>query len=231
MDAGIYNGLALMRDLETSSLWHHITGECIDGTLAGASLEDEHPLHYLTAAETLKRFPQAVFPVKVELKWWQRLLANIFRRTMWTDTNGMIPPIFRPFMPKRDERLPELEVGLGVAHKGEARFYRLSTLNDYGSAVIDTLAGEQMVVFIDPYSSAPHAICTSADTCYWEDKTLMLDNNTHIEHGLLKADDGSVYELTYPHQVFTRWYGFSFTYPHCGIYERVPAKRAVSSVS
>ena len=215
---GNYNGLFLMRDRETASLWHHITGDCVDGELEGAQLKGPQHLHYLTAAEALKRFPQAQFPLGDSIAWWQRLIANIMRRTMWTNSGGMIPPFFRPSMEKRDERLPELEVGIGVWQDDKARFYRLKTLTENGGAVIDTPGTDRLVIFVDPYSNAPIAICTDAETCEWEGNTLILDNGTKIEHGSLKSSDGTESKLSYPRQVFTRWYGFSYTYPDCDIF-------------
>lgn len=218
--AGLYNGFSLLRDLETSSTWHHITGECLDGPLAGEALGDDYPLQYLTVAETVKRYPRAIFPVENTLNWWQHLLVDICRYTLWADSNAtaMVAPFLRPFMKQPDGRLPLLEVGLGVSHKDKARFYSLNTLKEAGHAVIDTLDGERMILFIDPYSSSPFAVCTPAKTFKWENNTIVLDNGTKIEHGSLKSIDGSVTKLSYPRQVFTRWYGFSHTYPDCDVF-------------
>jgi hypothetical protein len=37
--AGVYNGTQLIKDVETGSLWNHITGEAIHGALEGGALE------------------------------------------------------------------------------------------------------------------------------------------------------------------------------------------------
>jgi hypothetical protein len=32
---GLYDGVSILSDRETGSYWHHITGECMYGSLAG----------------------------------------------------------------------------------------------------------------------------------------------------------------------------------------------------
>ena len=46
---GLANGLAVMRDEETESLWDHITGECFEGPLTGKIL-DFWPVSITTVA-------------------------------------------------------------------------------------------------------------------------------------------------------------------------------------
>ena len=55
---GIYNSMSMMSDDETGSVWEHVTGECIRGSLQGAQLQTR-PAQYLTAAQLVEAVPDA----------------------------------------------------------------------------------------------------------------------------------------------------------------------------
>ena len=57
--AGLVNGLSVMRDEETESLWDHVSGECFEGPLAGERLEFWYAA-LTTVAGELARHPEAI---------------------------------------------------------------------------------------------------------------------------------------------------------------------------
>ncbi len=59
---------------------------------------------------------------------------------------------------------------------------------------------------------------TTADGVWWEDDVLHFSTGERIENGLLFSEDGTQLEAEAPLQVFTRWYGFSLTFPDTEIY-------------
>ena len=189
---GVANGLAVMRDEETKSLWDHITGECFEGPLAGARLDFWYAGLTTVAAE-LARNPDAIL-----LKSNHRSLLKTLMKWAHADFSGgkslinrqtsKLPPTFRFSMSRAiDSRLPKDEQGLGVIGENDSgKFYPLRLLPK-AQVVMDV----------------------------WNGRTL------HIERGEIDgvpyarwADGGEP-----PMQLLTRWYGFSFTYPNCDIYE------------
>ena len=188
---GIANGLAVMRDEQTKSLWDHITGECFAGPLAGERLEFWHVALTTVEAE-LARNPDAVLLKSNHrslLKWLMKLAHTTFSggKSLINRQKSKIPPTFRFSMSKAiDPRLPEDEQGLGViAADDTGKFYPLRLLAK-GEVVTDV----------------------------WHGRTLLIERGAIDGVPFAKWVDGSE-----PMQLLTRWYGFSFTYPNCDIYE------------
>jgi hypothetical protein len=129
-----------------------------------------------------------------------------------------LPFVFIPSMMKDDERRPRMELGLGVWWPGVSRFYPMDVLRERGGAVFDVLGDHRVLVFLDPGSSAPVAGRTDASACRWDGEDLVLDTGDVVRE-LRRIDAGGVehrFELV--PQMFTRWYGFSATFPGCEVY-------------
>jgi hypothetical protein len=212
---GIYNAMSMMSDDETGSVWEHVTGECIRGPLQGAQLETR-PAQYLTAAQLVEAVPDATIAVS-KASWRSRLLDVFLLRRMLRPT-GYMPGVFRLSMTQRDTRLPELELGLGVWIGGHARFYPMKTIKDHNNALVDTLDQQQMVVYIDPASGTPGAHRSTAQIQGWDGDTLALDSGERIRNGYVLNAASERQPIDRPNQQFTRWYGFSYMFPACGIF-------------
>jgi hypothetical protein len=74
-------------------------------------------------------------------------------------------------------------------------------------------------VYLDPTARALAGYFTEAGGFEWDDDVLRLDDGTRIDGGVLLDSDGERVEGRRPLQVFTRWYGFSLTFPGVAIYE------------
>jgi hypothetical protein len=111
--AGVYNGMVQMVDKETNSYWDHITGECLHGKHKGYQLEVIHSHLVLTAAELAKNYPKAQYGVP-NLNFIQRFLAKLQNSNTSVKGKGFMPFFFRNSMVKIDDRLPEMEMGLGL---------------------------------------------------------------------------------------------------------------------
>ena len=79
-----------------------------------------------------------------------------------------------------------------------------------------------MLVYYDPSAFALMAEVTDASGATWDGAILRLSNGDRIEDGVLYGPDGARKDRNRPLQVFTRWYGFSLTFPETEIYERRP---------
>jgi hypothetical protein len=213
---GLYNGLALIEDVETRSYWDHTTGECIHGPLRGTQLAGGVPLQYLTAEATRDRYPQAQLAIS-RPGVRQRVMHRMVIRRMLSP-EGHLPSVFSPSLLADDERRPRMELGLGVWWPGVSRFYPLDVLRQHGGAVFDSLGERRVLVFLDQGSAAPVAARTDATHVRRDGQDLVLDTG-EIVRGHERIDaKGVPHRLELVPQMFTRWYGFSSTFPGCDVY-------------
>ena len=84
--------------------------------------------------------------------------------------------------------------------------------------IVDTFAGERVVVLIDPVNFVLTAFRIGAPSAQWDGDVLRLSDGTYIEDGVLRRSTGDMVEGARPLQVFTRWYGFSLSFPHTEIW-------------
>jgi len=214
---GLYDGLFLMRDRETGSHWQHITGECLVGELTGERLPAGN-LWMTTARQAVERYPAARF-ADSRMSFFQTIISKFMRYRMKSDARGMLPPNFRRTMGKADDRLPRLDIGLGVWTENAARFYPQKVLAARGNALIDTFDGRALLVYLDPVSGAPAAFFTPATGFQWEGNLLRLDDGAALENGQVCDADGEPQSPLQPMQLHSRWYGFAYTFPNCTIFE------------
>lgn len=212
---GLYNGLAVMIDDESESIWEHVTGECIRGENLGQQLATDSA-QYMTVAQVLSNDLHAQIAIsKPTIK--SRILDLIFLKRM-AQAKGYLPSLFHQSMTEGDMRLPDLEIGLGVWIDGQARFYPLQTIRDYGNAFVDSLNGQSILIYIDPVSYVPIAYRTDAQILGWEGDDLVLESGERIQNGHVLNAAFEKQMIERPEQQFTRWYGFSYMFPKCGIY-------------
>ena len=193
--AGIANGLAVMRDEESGSLWDHITGECFEGENAGKRLDFWYAQMTTVAAE-LNTHPDTIL-----LKSDYRSLGATFINQVAGRKIGVIgkqggvikkegtflaPHFMKSMSGQIDPRLPEGEQGLGVMDDANnGKFYSINAIPKE-RGIEDVWQGRPLRIELGKIDGVPFAT--------W-----------------LDADD-------FPMQLLTRWYGFAFTYPNCDIY-------------
>ena len=124
-------------------------------------------------------------------------------------------------MGKADNRLPRLDIGLGVWFETNARYYPLEKLKAHGNAIIDTVNGHRILVYIDPLSKSPAAIHSTASRYHWNGEALHLNTHEVLKESRLYDEQESLLPMNRPNQMFTRWYGFSYTFPNCDILEYI----------
>ncbi len=111
-----------------------------------------------------------------------------------------------------------MDLGIRVWADADARYYPLDVVRGEGRAIVDDFAGGRVVVLIDPENFVLAAFRTEAEAAEWDDKVLRLSDGSYIEAGMLHAPSGELIPGRRPLQVFTRWYGFSLTFPHTDVY-------------
>jgi hypothetical protein len=211
---GLYDGLFLLRDEETGTYWDHMTGDAVYGPLVGSSLEVGNLLQ-TTVAQALAQDPDT----RVALS--DRALRSDEQMTLGgllSSVGGRLSRMFSSTVEQEDDRLPTMDLGVGLWQGDVSRYYPYDRVVSEGKAVLDSFEGRRVLVYLDPAAFALGAIYVEADGFEWDDDVLRLSDGTYIEGGVLRDAGGQRAEMERPLQVFTRWYGFSLTFPGTEIY-------------
>jgi len=211
---GLYDGLFLMRDEESGTFWDHMTGRAVYGPLAGETLEIEG-VRQTTVEQVLDTDPDAL--VALSERTMRRddelqvdgLLAGIGRRL-----SGM----FQSTVEEEDDRRPTMDLGIGIWSDDAARYYPHDVVRADGRAVVDTFEGRRVLIFLDPKTFVLSALHVDGDDPQWDDDVLRLSDGSYVEGSLLYDSSGNRRPSDVPLQVFTRWYGFSLTFPETEVY-------------
>jgi hypothetical protein len=209
---GLYDGVSILWDEESGTIWHHLTGEGLYGPLTGKRLSPIKPLEQTTVAAALATDPDT----RVALSE-----RPILRETRWAPGREKPPELsalFRGTMAPEDTRRPTLDVGIGVwRNEATARYYPMQVVRAAGGFVLDTLGGRRILVYYDPATRALTALETSARSAAWEGNELLLGNE-RVARGVRYDARGKQLETRRPLQVFTRWYGWALSFPATSIY-------------
>ena len=211
---GLYDGLFLMRDEETGTFWDHLTGEAVYGPQVGTVLEIANLLHS-RADQVLANDPGALIALSDRA---MRTDEDMEPRSLLARVGGRLSRMFRTTVKEEDDRLPTMDIGLGIWDGEEARYYSYEQVVAEDKAVLDTFQGRRMLVFLDPSSYVLSSFLVDAEGLRWDDDVLRLNNDQYVEGSILYDPDGTRAEAARPLQIFTRWYGFSLTFPDTEIY-------------
>lgn len=140
----------MLADKETRSYWDHITGECIHGEFLGEKL-DVHPLLHTRAEVVSKENPKAQVAIS-KLSRRRDLMTRIMRVAI---KKNWLPSTFKKQFNRTDERLDAVEMGLGIWHGKEAKFYP-ERIVEMGP-IQETWQGIDLTIRIHPASKIPVA--------------------------------------------------------------------------
>ena len=211
---GLYDGLFLMRDEETGTFWDHLTGEAVYGPRVGTVLEIANLLHS-RAGQVLANDPDALIALSDRAL---RTDEDMEPRSLLARVRGRLNRMFNSTIEEEDARLPTMDIGLGIWDGEEARYYSYERVVADGRAVLDTFRGQRTLVFLDPSSYVLSSFLVDAESLRWDDDVLRLSNDQYVEGSILYDPDATRAEAARPLQIFTRWYGFSLTFPDTEIY-------------
>ena len=76
----------------------------------------------------------------------------------------------------------------------------------------------RILIYVTPTSNAPVAVFTEATSFSWQGDEIHLD--TGVRQGTVYDANGERVAVERPLQTFTRWYGFSLTFPDAEVYGR-----------
>jgi hypothetical protein len=141
---GVTNGLSIMMDTETHTLWDHISGEAFEGHLKGTFLKTWSILFSTAAAEFSSRPDTQLFisNYRSPLLW----LMGFALTFMGINKHGFLAPNFhfsmsRPINP----RLPKLSQRLGVIVRKHAKYYPMDSIRE-DKVIKEDWKGRKMVI-------------------------------------------------------------------------------------
>lgn len=213
-EQGLYNGLFLLHDKETGTYWNHITGEALYGPDVGKRLPMENVLH-TTVRQILAQDPNT----RIALSDHRNAVGQQSTLSAILGRFTRLPQMFPATLGGEDGRRPRMDLGIGIWEGATARYYAVETITAGDRALLDTFEGRTVLVYNDPTAYSPLAQYVEADRVWWDEQILRMSNGQYIEDGITYGADGSRVDVERPLQIFTRWYGFSLTFPDTEVFE------------
>ncbi len=217
----VFNGVIVLRDRETRSYWDHISGVSIFGELKGTRLKTFNILHS-TVEQALTAYPEIKYAnndnsASKDNPFYK---ANDYIVDSHNPANSSVNVLdiqFAKTIPKEDTRRGTMDIGLGVWFDDKAKFYPQEEVQKNGF-LFDEIKDKRIVVYKDPVTFTLRAIYTNAEDAFFNGKDLVLSNEQIIRNNFIYSN-GKKTHAEMPMQIFTRWYGFSLSFPGCDIYE------------
>ncbi len=148
-EIGVYNGLQIFQDDETKSLWNHLTGECLHGALEGKRLPLFGSPGMSTYGLALKSDPDFPLFISGKAKVFRAIMNFVIKVILGENNKNWLPPHFEKTLPKLDDRLPKMTMGLALKTGDTAsiRFFPVALLKGKSFLTVD--GAEYDVSFIE----------------------------------------------------------------------------------
>ena len=216
-NVGLYDGLFVMQSSESKTLWNHISGEAMYGPHVGRTLGPVGNLRQVTVEEALELDPG------MEVAISDRPYTSGGRSSVPGQGNlgddARLMDMFIETLGEEDTRRPRMDMGLGIWTEGTRRYYPMEEIRARDGAFVDRLEGRNVLIFIEPRSATPTAIFVDAGGATVDGDEIRLDSGDVVRSGVLFDVDGNR-QVTgeMPQQIFTRWYGYSLTFPGAEVF-------------
>jgi hypothetical protein len=138
-EIGVYNGQQIFQDEESKSLWNHLTGECLYGNLKGRNLELINSPRMSTYELEIKTKPDLPIFISGKAKIFRAVMNFVIKVILGNSNKNWLPPHFEKTLPKIDNRLPKMTMGLAIKPKmkGQIFFYPISLIKDKSTLIIE----------------------------------------------------------------------------------------------
>jgi len=170
-------------------------------------------LHQTTAAAALDAWPEARIAIS-----GRSMQLDQGPSMMRDEGPRQLMPFFVNTLGEEDTRRPRMELGLGIWTADESMYFPLDALRAASGFVLGRLGARNVVVVLDPVSRVPAAFYTDATEAHGHGDHLHFDNGLTYTNGVFQDAAEQRVDPERPLQLFTRWYGFSFTFPGSAIH-------------
>jgi hypothetical protein len=228
---GIHDALFVMQDAETKTLWNHITGQAVHGPLVGRTLGPVANLLHMTVKQALDvdLATRVAISGQTYLAGGRQFGAASRGARVGgggrggagargpDNPNAAMADRFAATLGTEDPRRPRMDIGLGIWTGTTARYYPMERIRARGEAFIDRIDGKSVLIYVEPDSNTPAALFVDARSAKREGQDVHLDDGSKVRSGVLVDRTGQRRPAERPQQMFTRWYGFSLTFPGCEV--------------
>lgn len=211
VNSGLYDGLFVLEDKETRTLWSHMTGEALYGQHVGLTMPVSNLLQ-IDVAQALAMDPT----IRIAISDRPYNNGDGLTGGRWSPDNAdaTLMPQFVETLGKEDTRLDRMEMGLGIWNDQMRRYYPVSVIRERGRYLIDDVEGQPLLVFLDPLTTTPTALYWDADEVRFDGRDILLNDGYTIKGGKIFNSSGEPVAAEMPKQMYSRWYGFSLTFPN-----------------
>ena len=217
-NVGLYDAVFVMQDIESKTLWNHITGEALYGPHVGHTLGPMGNMLQMNVEQALVMTPD----IRVALSDRAYLVGDqqvgtgrrMSALSGSLDEERRLMPMFVETLGAEDTRLPRMTIGLGIVTEDTVRFYPKDLIEERGT-VIDHVDGRTVLIFVDSATFTPAALFVDASSATLDDddREIHLDTGSVVRMGVLYDANGNRVDVERPQQLFSRWYGFALTFP------------------
>jgi hypothetical protein len=224
---GLYDGLFVMQDTESKTLWNHMTGEALYGPQVGRVLGPIGNVLQITVDQSLAMDPDTRVAIsdRPYFAAGERFGpddvsasgARMAEDYAPANPDVRLSPMFTQTLGDEDTRLPRMTMGLTLVTEATVRFYPMAAI-EAADTVIDQIDGRSVVLYLDPTTFTPAAVFVDTTTAAVDGPEIHLDGGRTVRDGVLYDATGTRLPTERPQQFFSRWYGVSLTYSDPEIY-------------
>ena len=217
-NVGLYDAVFVLQDVESKTLWNHITGEALYGPHVGRSLGPIGNMLQMSVEQAIAMNPGVQVAIS-EQPYTVAGGGSLGGRYTPDNPDARLMPAFVETLAAEDARLPRMTMGLGLVTAGTVRFYPMDLIRERG-ALLDRVDDRGVIVFMDPETFIPAGLYVEASEATLVEREIHLDGGRVVRMGVLYGADGTGIDAERPQQLFSRWYGFALTFPAPQIYGR-----------
>ena len=214
---GLRQGVMIMSDRQTGSVWTHLDGEATNGPLTGAKMEII-PILLTVWGDWLNLHPDTLV-----------LSDDTPFRSLYQDVlGGLSGPGADQYLLYGDERLEPDELVLGVMTGGSYAAYPLFVLRETGGVVNSSVGEEPIVVFFDAKNNSSIAFSRLVDGREAQFESVSSEpfrardsvtGTTWDITGCGVSGPGEGTTLNFATSYLSEWYGWSGYHPSTVVYE------------
>ena len=152
-NVGLYDGLFVMQDVESKTLWNHITGQALYGPHVGRSLGPLGNMLQLSVEQALamNEGTQVAISGRPYAVAGQQFGdagpargARMVERYAPGNAEASVSAMFTRALGTEDTRLPRMTMGLGIVTGETGRFYPIGQIEERGALLDEVMEGRSL---------------------------------------------------------------------------------------